>query len=244
MDGPGIRTTVFFKGCNLRCLWCHNPESFSPSPQSATLTNGRHKDWGTEMTVAMVMDIVRQDKAYYLSSGGGVTASGGEPLLYAEFVKDLFKQCHNEGIATAIETNASLDRARLEQVSPVTDLWLFDYKASTPEMAQELTGNPLTHVLTNLAFLLDTGASVILRCPIVPGLNDTNGHLASIAQLSQREGIVETHIMPFHNTARDKWIALQIPYQLADKLSMTSEQAGAIAERIRVQGGMRIVCQG
>jgi pyruvate formate lyase activating enzyme len=220
-DGPGIRTTVFLKGCNLRCLWCHNPESFSFEPQTVTLPNGQRKTWGERLSVSKVFEIVRRDLPFYRNSGGGMTLSGGEPLLQPEFALALLARCREAGIHTAIETNGAIPQAVLASVLPMTDLFLFDYKGDPLADYPCLTGRACPELLENLRFLLDAKATVILRCPLIPGLNDSPAHLAAIDRLAKTFPLRGVQFLPFHNTARDKWTALGLDYTLRDLNSST-----------------------
>jgi glycyl-radical enzyme activating protein len=251
-DGPGIRTTVFFKGCPLRCVWCHNPESVLHTPEigyrqdrchrcgacaevceqgahqvteeqhlynraacivcekcvSACPAEGLRKigDW---MTVDQVLTEVELDRAYYQFSGGGMTLSGGEPMLQFPFTLALLQTARQRDLHTCLETCGHSSEAKYGQVLPFVDLFLFDYKATDPELHQRLTGVSNHVILSNLDFLLSNGAQVVLRCPLVPGFNDDAGHLAKIAELSQRyPQLVGIELMAYHELGREK--ALQV----------------------------------
>ena len=234
-DGPGIRTTVFLKGCCLRCRWCHNPESFEPQPQQVTLPNGRVRIYGERMSVADVFKVVVLDQPFFKVSGGGVTVSGGEPFLHHNFLRELLKTCTAEGIHTAVETNGFPAWDNYEPVLAYTDLFLFDYKATPSQVHTELTGVPLEPVLERLNALIQAGKELILRCPIIPGINDNEAHLQAIAALSYQYGI-HVQIMPYHNTARDKWKALHIPYVLEGLPSMQEEDVSRVIEKIVLYG--------
>lgn len=153
-DGPGIRTTAFLKGCCMRCRWCHNPESFVPQPQTVTLPNGNVRTYGESMHVEEIFQIVAADKPFFERSGGGVTLSGGEPLLYPEFVSRLLALCKQSGIHTAVETNGIPAWNNYAAILDFTDVFLFDYKATPSSLHAELTGVPSEPVLEHLDRLL------------------------------------------------------------------------------------------
>ncbi|MBR3085726.1 MAG: glycyl-radical enzyme activating protein [Kiritimatiellae bacterium] len=204
-DGPGIRTVVFLKGCPLRCLWCHNPESQSFEQETMAGENGGPPEIvGKAMTVEEVMASVRKDKAFYDNSGGGLTISGGEPLAHFEFTRALLAAAKTESIHTAVETSGYAPRERIEALLPLVNLWLWDVKAP-PSLHEKLVGCPAEPILDNLAFLSSRGASVVLRCPLVPGVNDSNEALRHIRRLSETTpGIVRIDIEPYHPMGEDK----------------------------------------
>ncbi len=204
-DGPGIRTVVFLKGCPLRCLWCHNPESQSFERETmAGVNGGPPENVGKPMTVEEVMASVRKDKPFYDSSSGGLTISGGEPLAHFEFTRALLAAAKAEGINTAIETSGFAPRERIEELLPLVDLWLWDIKA-TPVRHKDLTGADAAPILTNLAFIAAHGAAIVLRCPLVPGVNDSNDALAHIAHLAKTTpGVQRIDIEPYHPMGEGK----------------------------------------
>ncbi len=204
-DGPGIRTVVFLKGCPLRCLWCHNPESQSFKQETMAGANGGPPETvGRAMTVEDVMESVRRDKPFYDSSGGGLTVSGGEPLAHFDFTRALLAVAKAEGIHTAIETSGFAPRERIEVLQPLVDLWLWDVKAP-PKRHRELTGADAAPILDNLAFIAAHGAAIVLRCPLVPGVNDSDDALAHIAHLAETTpGILGIDIEPYHPMGEGK----------------------------------------
>ena len=205
-DGPGIRTVVFLKGCPLRCLWCHNPESQSFEPEWMASADGKSPPEivGRPMAVEEVMASVRKDKAFYDNSGGGITVSGGEPLAHFGFTRELLSAARAEGIHTAVETSGYAPRERLEALLPLVDLWLWDVKAP-PAIHEKLVGCPAEPILDNLAFIASRGAAIVLRCPLVPGVNDSDEALAHIRRLSEETpGVVRVDIEPYHPMGEDK----------------------------------------
>ena len=242
-DGPGIRTTVFLKGCPLSCIWCHNPEShdsrreiffYEPkcigccacvavcehgcripgepgTPPAFDRTNcvrcGRCADvcpagalecTGSDRTVEEVLRVVLQDRVFYEEGGGGMTLSGGEPLAQPAFSLALCEAAKREGLHVAMETSGFCSWETLEPFLPPVDLFLYDYKAE-PENHRALTGVDSDRILSNLERLSRSGAEIILRCPIVPGCNDTESHYRAIADLAGRlPGIRAVNLEPYH----------------------------------------------
>lgn len=247
-DGPGIRTTVFLKGCSMRCLWCHNPESqaFRPQlsfradrcthclhcipecPTDALTAVGerlivRHdlctacgacveicpenalSIIGREMTAGEVLFEVERDSDFYRSSGGGMTLSGGDPLAQPTFTSALLEGAKKLGIHTCVDTSGLASAPRIFSLVPLTDLFLFDYKATDPDLHRALTGVSNELILANLDLLYATGANIRLRCPMVPGLNDQDEHLQAIAALDDRYPDLEAiEILPYHDIGKDK----------------------------------------
>jgi pyruvate formate lyase activating enzyme len=162
-DGPGIRTTVFLQGCSLRCWWCHNPESVPKQ-------NRRAREWPTE---ALASELER-DARYWASSGGGVTLSGGEPLLQPDSAADLYRRLGQRGHHRAIETAGFVPLSHFQTLAPHVDLWLFDLKTVHAGTFRQHTGGELPLVLSNLHWLLnETNTPITLRTPVIHTFNDT-----------------------------------------------------------------------
>lgn len=163
-----------------------------------------------------VMKQIDKDAKYYRSSKGGVTFSGGEASLHFELLKKLLTACREKGYHTALETNGLISAAYLKELIPLTDLFLFDFKHSDPDALKKWAGAPLAPILESLAALEDAHAHVWLRCPVIPGMNDTDAHFEAICALKHQYTCIEkAEIMAYHDIGKTKWDALGIPYSLA-----------------------------
>lgn len=241
-DGPGIRTTVFLKGCPLHCQWCHNPEAQDFLPEISynramciacgaciaacpegchTIDNGNHhfdrtrctrcglcaeacctgalERIGNTTTVDDIMAVVLRDKPFYDQSGGGMTLSGGEPLAQPAFAAALLAAAKREGLHTCVETSGAVPFSNIEANLNFVDLFLFDIKATDSTSLFHATGASLDDVLYNLEKLDATGASIILRCLIIPGFNDCEAHFRAIACIAETlRGIRGIDVLPYH----------------------------------------------
>ncbi|MFO1477942.1 MAG: glycyl-radical enzyme activating protein [Verrucomicrobiota bacterium] len=225
-DGPGVRTTVFLKGCPLRCAWCHNPESWSPDIQPAC-ADGRNKTCGREITAGEVLETAVKDRAYYMESGGGLTVSGGEPTQQFEFCLALLRLAREAGIHTCLDTCGFNRPEIFLALLPWVDLFLWDYKATGRERHLELTGVDNELILCNLELLARNRANILLRCPMVPGVNDTPDHFQALAELSRRHpGLKGIELLPYHATGRGKYATLGLP---APALAPHTPSAGDMA---------------
>ncbi len=230
-DGPGIRTTVFFKGCNLRCAWCHNPESQSPYketmfyedkcvhcggceniPEDDTnfvCLNGARELCGKECSVDEVLAEVVKDKSFYENSDGGVTFSGGECMLQIDFLLELLKICKEEKIHTAVDTAGHIPWADFEKIIPYTDLFLYDIKSMDTCIHKKYVGVGNELILDNLARLLKSNASVCVRVPVIPAVNDTEEEMQKIRLFFEENGHPESfELMPYHAMGEGKYEAL------------------------------------
>lgn len=203
-DGPGLRTVVFLKGCPLRCAWCHNPESQKLQPE----TGRGGKVYGREMTVAEVMAVVGADRAYYRTSGGGLTISGGEPTVQFAFCLALLKAAREAGIETCLDTCGAMTEVQLRELLPWVDVWHFDYKATGDEQWRQWTGVPGTRILANLETLVASGARIRLRCPVVPGANATEAHLSQLDTFEASGKFETVERLPYHTTGLAKYTDL------------------------------------
>ncbi len=186
--------------------------------------------YGDLMTVEEVWDAVKRDKMFYDASNGGVTVSGGEPLLHPVFVRELFEICRNEHIGTCVETCGFVDSNAFLEVLPVTDRFLFDLKHLDSDTHKEYTGHHNNKILKNAAFLIDHDADVVFRQPLIPGVNDSRINIEATAEFLKNldEKALSLELMPFHRMGQDKYKALNIEYCLADLRIMENEDLEAV----------------
>lgn len=207
-DGPGIRTTVFLKGCPLRCAWCHNPESHSREVE-VMHENGKAEICGTYMTTQEIMDEVLKDQVFYENSGGGLTLSGGEPLMQADFIYELLKTAKQKRLHTCMETCGFAPKETVLKIAEFTDLFLYDWKITDEKLHEEYTGVNNKTILENLKAIDAAGKKIVLRCPIIPGINDTQDHFLGIANVANAfENILAVEIEPYHSLGTNKYIKL------------------------------------
>jgi pyruvate formate lyase activating enzyme len=272
-DGPGIRTTLFLKGCSLNCFWCHNPEGIRTKPEiqfysdrciycGECLTKCAHgahsvldntheynrdlcvscgdcvsycysnalEITGKMITVDDVFNEILKDKDYYFSSGGGVTLSGGEPLIHGEFSKNLLKKCKENSIHTAVETSGNCKWSQIEDILPYTELIMMDLKHFDSVKHKEVTGVPNVLILENAKKLSETNIPIIFRIPVIPSVNDTKEEVADIAKFvsglinirntkyGKEASPIKLELLQFHKLAGDKYRSLDMENK-ANKLS-------------------------
>ncbi len=279
-DGPGIRTTVFFKGCNLRCFWCHNPETHRLEPElqlqlarcigcgaclaicpvgAHRLEDGQRRFdrelcqacgrcaaecyaealvlVGRQVSVEEVMADILADRPFYESSDGGVTLSGGEPLLQPAFAAALLAACRVAGLHTAIETAAHVPWERLEALLPLLDLIMLDIKLLDDAAHREVTGVSNRRILENARRLGATGVPLIVRTPVVPGVNDTAEAIGAIAQwIAPLPNLARYELLPFHPMAAGKYESLERAYAARNLARPTPENMEALADIARWHG--------
>ncbi len=211
-DGPGIRTTVFLKGCTLNCAWCHNPESIDPRPQEQYFKekdtgciNDARKIAGREMSAEEVIKEVLKDREYYVNSGGGITLSGGEPLLQSDFAAEILMLAKENGLHTTLDTAAYVPWGNFQKVLPFLDLVLLDLKVMDSELHRKYTGHGNKTILENAKKLFETGIQVNIRVPVVGGVNDTVENARSTAEFIRGyDNITEVKLLPYHSLGLEK----------------------------------------
>lgn len=241
-DGPGIRTTVFLKGCPLKCVWCHNPESQEMKPEISFLpekcigcgwcfevcpnkchqmVDDKHvynreqcivcgkcaercytesiEGIGKQMHVDEVIDEVLKDESFYETSNGGMTISGGEPMMQFEFTKELLITAKENEVHTCLDTCGFAPFEKYKQILEYVDIFLYDLKETDSEKHNILTGVPLEMILENLKKLDSEGSQIILRCPLIPGLNDRKEHFENIGKIAESlNNILYISVHPYH----------------------------------------------
>lgn len=265
-DGPGIRTTVFLKGCPLSCWWCHNPESQkygvqlvlwkercigcggcnSVCPEGAISGGGfppvidsekcsgcglcaeecpavALEMVGKTVSSDYVMKEIEKDLIFYDQSGGGVTFSGGEPLMQPEFLAEILEKCKARDIHTAVDTCGYANWEVLSGIAGLTDLFLYDIKHMDDLVHTRTVGVSNRIILENLGKLARVHSNIIIRFPLVPGINDDRANIEKTAQFISRVGIREVNILPYHNTGMDKYARLGRNYRLTDTREPSKE---------------------
>ncbi len=236
-DGPGIRTSVFLKGCPLRCIWCHNPESQKMTPEHCGSETA-----GREMSVEAVMREVSADRIFYRKSGGGMTLTGGEPMAQFKFTRDLLSAAKAEDIPAALDTCGYAPWEEFRELLPLVDLFLYDFKAADPHRHRELTGADNALIISNLRSLNDAGAAIYLRCPLVPGVNDDESHLAAIAEWAETlPAIREITIEPYHPLGVEKAARFGVHNSLNRKEFTPSKTVKLWKEYIASRTGKKII---
>jgi pyruvate formate lyase activating enzyme len=276
-DGPGIRTTVFLKGCPLHCKWCHNPESISPDRElllradrcircgdcySLCKNHAVHRVdggfsttrevciecgecvevchseareiAGKELTVEDVLEEIEKDIVFYDQSGGGASFSGGEPLMQHEFLTALLHECKKKNIHTVVDTTGLTSQQIFERVSEFVDLFLFDLKTLDDTKHVEFTGVSNVQILANLKYLADRKKDVIVRIPLIPGVNDDPAEIrASGSFVSSLGNVREIHLLPYHTTGLEKYRRLGKEYEMHDMIPPSADDMSMIVKELR-----------
>ncbi|AOZ72668.1 pyruvate formate-lyase 1-activating enzyme [Boudabousia tangfeifanii] len=224
VDGPGTRMTIFLAGCPLRCLYCHNPDTF------------KMKD-GEPVRAEDLLSRISRYVPIFRSSGGGITISGGEPLMQPQFVAWLLRGAKDMGVHTCIDTSGFLGRNLTDDMMNDLDLVLLDVKSGIPETYKRTTGRDLQPTIEFGDRLAAAGKKIWIRFVVVPGLTDDPENVQAVAQIVSRWKTVErVEVLPFHQMGRDKWKELNLDYQLEDVTPPSKESVEEIREVFRAKG--------
>lgn len=234
------------KGCPLTCWWCHNPEGISPVVESVVMTRKigdkefeEKEEAGKYYSVEDIIEILDKDRIFFMQSGGGVTFSGGEPLLQAGFLEEALRACRAEGYHTAVDTSGYSPAANYLKILPFTGLFLFDIKHLDSDRHAEYTGVSNKRILDNLRMILDSGTEVILRIPVIPGKNDNDEHLTALREFInsiKRENLTRICLLPFHRTGASKYSKFNLQYRMNDTIQPSPERMKGLKEFFSVTG--------
>jgi pyruvate formate lyase activating enzyme len=223
-DGPGIRVTFFMKGCPLSCLWCHNPEGISPFPETVIQTNrigvrefSKKEEVGKYYNTDTILEILEKEKVFINQSKGGVTFSGGEPMLQFEFLLEALKACKNNGYHTAVDTSGYSSLQNYNSIIPYTDLFLFDIKHLDDAKHIESAGVSNIGILDNYRLLLKSGKELMVRIPVIPGINDDPVHIEKLREFlttTKTDSLTRINLLPFHKIGSSKYKRFNIPYRM------------------------------
>ncbi|HHX13153.1 MAG TPA: pyruvate formate lyase-activating protein [Clostridiales bacterium] len=224
LDGPGIRFVVFMQGCPLRCQFCHNPDTWEVNA-------------GTEYTPEQLLKEIVKYKSYMEFSGGGVTFTGGEPLLQAEFILEVIKEIKKMGISVAVDTSGFVWNSHVQEVLEYTDIVLLDIKNFDPLVYKTVTGVNLSPTLKFLEYLRDKGINTWIRYVLVPNLTDNYDKIEELsAHLDNYPNVSKIEILGFHKMGEFKWQELGLDYQLADTVEPTKEELLRVKEILERNG--------
>jgi pyruvate formate lyase activating enzyme len=221
-DGPGIRVTFFMKGCPLRCRWCHNPEGINALPEMVQTKRRigeneflKEEQVGTWYTADELVELAEREKIFMNKSGGGITFSGGEPMLQYDFLKEALKAFRGKGFHTAVDTSGFAPGDCIRDLCNYTDLFLFDLKHLDGKKHMEATGFSNDTILGNLDILLSSGREIWLRVPVIPGFNDDEDHterLIGFIRSAGKSSLKKICLLPYHTIGSSKYKRFDLPY--------------------------------
>lgn len=241
-DGPGLRTTIFFKGCPLRCWWCHNPESISQEPQHIEVVRrvGRNtfpekQLIGQKLTSDEVIFEIEKDLLFFEESGGGVTFSGGEPLMHANYIEILASRCKEKNIHTALDTSGFVNQTKLQGILPFIDLFLYDIKFLDDNLHKRYTGVSNKSILDNFEFLIGEEKNIIIRYPLIPGINNSVCQLLELKDYLSGK-VDELHFLPYHTIAQHKYNQVGLMNKMQGVESLSEEEINKVLDIFQESG--------
>ncbi|HEY0261376.1 MAG TPA: pyruvate formate-lyase-activating protein [Lacisediminihabitans sp.] len=224
VDGPGTRMTLFLSGCLLRCQYCHNPDTWK-------MRDGKITD------ISELLERVKRYRSVFKATGGGLTISGGEPLMQPSFVKRMFKECRELGIHTTLDTSGFLGKQASDDLLDNVDLVLLDVKSGLPDTYREVTGRALAPTIAFGDRLAERGIAVWVRFVLVPGLTDAVDNVEAVADIVERWPNVErVEVLPFHQMGEDKWDRLGVTYPLHGVKPPDNELQERVRSQFRARG--------
>lgn len=238
-DGPGIRVTFFMKGCFLNCWWCHNPEGISPEMTEVERVDRigdkefrRMEKVGKEYSVNDLVDVANKERVFFEHSGGGVTFSGGEPMMQYEFLRASLSAMREAGIHTAVDTSGMASENHFREVLPLTSLFLYDIKLIDEEKHKNYTGVSNKQILSNFRYIIRSGARVIVRIPVIPGVNDDEASLNAIRGFIYENlapNLTGINLLPFHRIGSSKYNRFGMEYRMGETAQLSAERMREIA---------------
>lgn len=245
-DGPGIRVTYFLKGCPLGCLWCHNPEGIRKKVEKVQridrIGDKEFKSMetvGRYYTAGDLLDIAIKDMIFIEESGGGITFSGGEPLMQADFLRESLMLFSDNGIHTAVDTSGFGSKTDIDAIIPCTDLFLFDLKHLDPDKHEKYTGVSNEMILENYRYILAKGGEVIIRIPVIPGFNDDDSELEALREFVRSdysENIKRIDLLPYHKTGSSKYRRFDLEYLMKNTAQPSAGRMEEIKEFFEISG--------
>ncbi len=229
-DGDGIRTTLFCKGCNLRCPWCHNPENLQRAPVTLRYAStGKTEILGKCVSEEDILPELLEDADFYAEGNGGVTISGGEAMLQADALAPLAKLLKEHGISVLVDTAGCVPYSAFQAMNPFVSGYLFDFKTADERQYREIGGS-LSLVTENITRLRADGMNVFIRIPLIPGFNTDEASVQGICAHLTAMGITHVELLPFHRLGSAKYEAMGLTYAYREQRPLTKEEIGKITQ--------------
>jgi len=243
-DGPGIRQTVFFKGCPLSCWWCHNPESQNINLENFIQVNKLDgKEFKKEITIGYKTTVdelfktIIGDQIFFEESGGGVTFSGGEPLMQSEFLFEIIKLCKQNGIHTCVDTTGFASEKTIKEIAEVANCFLFDLKLIDNKQHQKYTGISVDQILKNLKWLDENKKKTILRFPVIPDITNTEKNISDIKSLIKSfKNINQIDLLPYHNISNGKYARFKKENKMGHTLPLSEDDMQSLKKEFESIG--------